>query len=161
MKHASVGLQHYWQVDPKDRGRGAIEYSSSGVIFVSTTPLTGCRSTCFTPAPSLVLSILDNIQHHFMVISTLDASLPALEDLIPLVHAVPLPKKVGPPLTRDIRRDILLLRELNDYEGEAEYTYISLSERDACKMKSLIGAVLLQSLVAFKLCLIRPGVSLG
>ena len=43
-------------------------------------------------------------------------------------------KKVGPRLTRDIRRDILLLRELNDYEDEVEYTYISLSERDACKM---------------------------
>ena len=71
------------------------------------------------PAFSLVLSNLDNIQHHFMAISTLDASLPALEDLITLVHAVPLPKS-GPRLTRDIRRDILLLRELNDYEDEVE-----------------------------------------
>jgi hypothetical protein len=44
-------------------------------------------------------------------------------------------KKVGPRLSRDIRRDILLLRELIDYEDEVEYTYISLSERDACKMK--------------------------
>ena len=44
-------------------------------------------------------------------------------------------KKVSPRLTRDIQRDILLLRELNDYEDEADYTYISLSERDACKMK--------------------------
>jgi hypothetical protein len=43
-------------------------------------------------------------------------------------------KKVGPRLSRDIRRDILLLRELIDYEDEVEYTYISLSERDACKM---------------------------
>jgi len=43
-------------------------------------------------------------------------------------------KKVGPRLTRDIRHDILLLRELNDHEDEVEYTYISLSERDACKM---------------------------
>ena len=34
----------------------------------------------------------------------------------------------------NVRRDILLLRELNDYEDEVEYTYISLSERDACKM---------------------------
>src|SRR6202044_336633 len=49
-------------------------------------------------------------------------------------------KKVGPRLTHDIRRDILLLRELNDYEDEVEYTYISLSERVACKMKSLIDA---------------------
>jgi hypothetical protein len=92
------------------------------------------------PALSLILSILDNIQHHFMAISTLDASLPALEDLFTLVHAVPLPKKVGPRLTRDIRRDILRLRELNDYEDEVEYTYISLSERDSCKMKALIDA---------------------
>jgi hypothetical protein len=42
---------------------------------------------------------------------------------------------VGPRLSRDIRRDILLLRELIDYKDEVEYTYISLSERDACKMK--------------------------
>src|SRR5271170_5264754 len=45
-------------------------------------------------------------------------------------------KKVNPRLTRDI----LLLRELNDYENEVEYTYISFSKRDACKMKSLIDA---------------------
>jgi hypothetical protein len=68
-----------------------------------------------------------------MAISTLDASLPALEDLITCPRRSP-SKKVGPPLTRDIRRDILLLRELNDYEDEVEYTYISLSETDACKM---------------------------
>jgi hypothetical protein len=43
-------------------------------------------------------------------------------------------KKVGPRLTRDFRRDILLLRELIDYEDEVEHTYISLTERDACKM---------------------------
>src|ERR1700727_196400 len=49
-------------------------------------------------------------------------------------------KKVGPRLTRDIRRDILPLRELNDYEDEVEYTYISLSERDSCKMKAPIDA---------------------
>src|ERR1700733_4971242 len=65
----------------------------SRVIFISTTPRTGCRSACFMPALSLVLSISDNIQHHFMAISTLDASLPALEDLITLTHAVPLPKR--------------------------------------------------------------------
>src|SRR5271168_40764 len=135
MKHASVGLQHYWQVDPKDRGKGAIEYSSSGVIFVSTTPLTGCRSTCFTPAPSLVLSILDNIQHHFMVISTLDASLPALEDLITLVHAIPLPKKSA-------RRSLAISDKIfYSYANsmitrtrQNIHTYISLSERDACKV---------------------------
>ena len=79
------------------------------------------------PALSLVLSISDNIQHHFRTISTLDAPLPALEDLITLVHAVPLPKS-GPRLTRDIRRDILLLRELNDYEDEVEYTYERIAE---------------------------------
>jgi hypothetical protein len=43
-------------------------------------------------------------------------------------------KRVGPQLIRDFRRDILLLCELNDYEDEVEHTYISLSERDACKM---------------------------
>jgi hypothetical protein len=47
------------------------------------------------PALSLILSISDNIQHHFMAISTLDASLPALEDLITLIHAVPLPKRLA------------------------------------------------------------------
>jgi len=81
-----------------------------------------------------VLSILDNIQHHFMAISTLDASLPALEDVISLVDAVPLPKRSVHGSLANVRRDILLLRELNDYEDEVEYTYISLSERDACKM---------------------------
>jgi len=69
-----------------------------------------------------------------MAISPLDASLPALEDLITLVHDVPLPKRSARGLTRNIRRDILLLRELNDYEDEVEDTYISLGERDACKM---------------------------
>jgi hypothetical protein len=54
------------------------------------------------PATSLVLSILSNIQHHFMAISILGASLPAVEDLITLAHIVPFPKKVGPRLTRDI-----------------------------------------------------------
>jgi hypothetical protein len=42
--------------------------------------------------------------------------------------------KSGPRLTRGIRRDILLLHELNDYEDEVEYTYISLTERDACEI---------------------------
>jgi hypothetical protein len=55
-----------------------------------------------------------------MALSTPNASLPALEDLIALVHAVPLPKKAGPSLSRDIRRDNLLLRELNDDVDEVE-----------------------------------------
>jgi hypothetical protein len=70
------------------------DYSSSRVIFVSTTPRTVSLSMLHA-ALSLVLSILDNIQHRFMAISTLDASLPALEDLIALVHVVPLPKRVS------------------------------------------------------------------
>jgi hypothetical protein len=41
----------------------------------------------------------------------------------------PAKKKIGPRLTRDIRRDILLLRELNDYdEDETEYTYECIAE---------------------------------
>ena len=55
-----------------------------------------------------------------MAISTPNASLPALEDLIALVRAVSLPKKDALWLSRDIRRDNLLLRELNDYEDEVE-----------------------------------------
>ena len=35
---------------------------------------------------------------------------------------------MGPRLSRDIRRDILLLRELNDYEDEVEYTYERMAE---------------------------------
>ena len=38
------------------------------------------------------------------------------------------PKKTGPRLTRDTRRDILLLREFNDHENEAEYTYKRIVE---------------------------------
>jgi hypothetical protein len=66
-------------------------------------------------------------QHHFMALSTLNPPLPALEDLITLTPR-PAKKKIGPRLTRDIRRDILLLRELNDYEDEAEYTYERIAE---------------------------------
>jgi hypothetical protein len=80
------------------------------------------------PALSLVLSILDDIQHHFMAISTLDAYLPAVEDLYYSHQRRSPSKMVSPRLTCDIRR------ELNDYEDEVKYTYISLSERDACKM---------------------------
>jgi hypothetical protein len=63
-----------------------------------------------------------------MALSTLNPSLPALEDLITLTPRPLPPKKIGPRLTRDIRRDILLLRELNDYEDEIEYTYERIGE---------------------------------
>jgi hypothetical protein len=56
-------------------------------------------------------------------LSTLHASLPALEDLITLTPCRSSSKIVSPRLTRDIRRDILLLRELSDYENEVEYMY--------------------------------------
>jgi hypothetical protein len=78
--------------------------------------------------PAYVLSILHNIQHHFMALSILNASLPALEDLITLTSRRSPSTKVGPRLTRDIRRDILLLRELNDYEDEVEYAYECIAE---------------------------------
>jgi len=58
-----------------------------------------------------------------MALSTLN---PSLGDLI-----VPPPdpsKKIGQRLTRDIRRDILLLRELNDLEDGIEYTYERIAE---------------------------------
>ena len=51
-----------------------------------------------------------------MALSTLNPLLPALEDLITLTPRRAPPKKIGPRLTRGIRRDILLLRELDDYE---------------------------------------------
>jgi hypothetical protein len=72
-----------------------------------------------------------------MALSILNASLPAPDDLITLTQRRSPSKKVGPRLSREIRRDILLLRELNDYEDEVEYTYeriARISERDACKM---------------------------
>jgi hypothetical protein len=65
-------------------------------------------------------------QHHFMALSTLNPPLPALEDLITLTPR-PAKKKIGPRLIRDIRRDILLLRELNDYD-EPKYTYERIAE---------------------------------
>jgi hypothetical protein len=65
-----------------------------------------------------------------MSLSTLNPPLPALEDLIPLTPRppqltpkIPTKKKLGPRLSRDIRRDILLLRELNDNDDEIEYIY--------------------------------------
>jgi Transposase len=68
--------------------------------------------------------------HHLMSLSTLNPPLPALEDLITLTPQSPQPiprtptkKKLGPRLSRDIRRDILLLRELNDNNDEIEFTY--------------------------------------
>jgi hypothetical protein len=75
-----------------------------------------------------VLSILQNIQHHFMALSVLNASLPAPDDLITLTQRRSPSKKVGPQFSRDIRRDILLLRELNDYKDEVEYTYERIAE---------------------------------
>jgi hypothetical protein len=66
-----------------------------------------------------------------MALSTLNPPLPTLEDLLTLTPPRPPPKKVGPRLTRDIRRDILLLRDLNDYnnyENEVEYTYKRIAE---------------------------------
>jgi hypothetical protein len=62
-----------------------------------------------------------------MALSTLNPPLPALEDLITLTPR-PAKKKIGPRLTRDIRRDILLLREFNDYEDEPEYTYERITD---------------------------------
>jgi hypothetical protein len=65
-----------------------------------------------------------------MSLSTLNPPLQALEDLITLTPQPPQPipktptkKKLGPRLSRDIRRDILLLRELNDNDDEIEFTY--------------------------------------
>jgi len=60
---------------------------------VSVLPVSKIAEPFVMPALSLVLSILDNIQHQLTGISTLDTSLPALDDLITLVHAVPLPKR--------------------------------------------------------------------
>ena len=75
------------------------------------------------PALSLVLSILDNIQHHFMAISTLDTSLPALEELFTLAHTVPFQKGQPAAHSRYPTR-YFTLRELNDYEDEVEiYVY--------------------------------------
>jgi hypothetical protein len=63
-----------------------------------------------------------------MALFTLNPPLSALEDLITLTSRRSTPKKIGPRLTRDIRRDILLLRELNNYENEAEYTYERIAQ---------------------------------
>jgi hypothetical protein len=65
-----------------------------------------------------------------MALSTLNPPLPAVEDLTAPTPRPPQPtpktptkKKLGPRLSRDIRRDILLLRELNDNDDEIECTY--------------------------------------
>jgi len=63
-----------------------------------------------------------------MALSTLNPPLPALEDLITLTPRRTPKKKIGPRLTRDIRRNILLLRELNAYEDEPEYTCKRIAE---------------------------------
>jgi hypothetical protein len=63
-----------------------------------------------------------------MAISALDTSLPASRRSYCSCPRRSTSKKVGPRLSRDIRRELI------DYEDEVEYTYISLSERDACKM---------------------------
>ena len=63
-----------------------------------------------------------------MALSMLNASLPAPDDLITLPQRRSPSKKVGPRLSRKIRRDILLLCELNDYEDEVEYTYERIAE---------------------------------
>ena len=67
-------------------------------------------------------------EYHSTALSTLNPPSPALEDLITLTPPRPSKKKIGPQLTRDIRRDILLLRDLNDYEDEPEYTYKRIAE---------------------------------
>ena len=50
----------------------------------------------------------------------------------------PTRKSLGPRLSRDIRRDILLLRELNDNDDEIEYTY----ERIAALLSNLHGRLI-------------------
>jgi hypothetical protein len=62
-----------------------------------------------------------------MALSILNPPLPALEDLITLTPR-PAKKKISPQLTRDIRRDILLLRELDDYEDEPKFPYERIAE---------------------------------
>jgi hypothetical protein len=54
-----------------------------------------------------------------MAVSTLDASLPALEDLITLLDVVPLPKSWPAAHSRYLTR-YLPLYELDDYEDEVE-----------------------------------------
>jgi hypothetical protein len=62
-----------------------------------------------------------------MAISTLDASLPSLQDLFTLVHAVPLLKRSP----RGLLAIFYPYAKLNDYEDEVEYTYISCQELGA------------------------------
>jgi hypothetical protein len=59
-----------------------------------------------------------------MALSTLNPPVSALEDLI-ILTLRPAKNKIGPRLTRNIRRDILLLRDFNNYDGnEIEYIYV-------------------------------------
>jgi hypothetical protein len=51
-------------------------------------------------------AVYTKFKYHFMALSTLNPPLPALEDLITLTPHHPPKKKIGPQLTRDIRRDI-------------------------------------------------------
>jgi hypothetical protein len=63
-----------------------------------------------------------------MILFTLNPSVSALEDLIILTPR-PTKKKIGPRFTRNIRRDILLLRDLNNYDGdEIKYTYEHIAD---------------------------------
>jgi hypothetical protein len=90
-----------------------------------------------------------------MALSTLNAPLPGLEDLVAPTPCAPSPPKpisktpskniIGPRLSRDIRRDILLLRELNDYEDEIEYTY----ERIAAVLSHRHGRTVTQRAVQY------------
>jgi len=101
-------------------------YSSSRVIFVKHDAIDKRGRSMLL---AYDLTRLDHCtQHHFMAPSSLSPPLPALEDLIALTPRRSSPKKIGPRLTRDIRRDILLLCELNDYEDESEYTYKRITE---------------------------------
>jgi hypothetical protein len=79
-----------------------------------------------------------------MALSTLNPPLPALEDLITLTPR-PAKKKIGPRLTRDIRRDTLLLRKLNDYDGdEAEYTCERIAELLSKRHRRTITQIYMQ-----------------
>jgi hypothetical protein len=63
-----------------------------------------------------------------MALFTPNLLLLALADLITLALRRSSSKKIGPRLIRDIRRDILLLCELNDYEDRVEYMYERIAE---------------------------------
>jgi hypothetical protein len=98
------------------------------------------------------------LTHHPMALSTLNASLPPLKDLIALTPRPPSPPKTPPipkippkktnyrpQLLRDIRRDILLLRKLNDYDNKIEYTY----ERIAAVLSYRHGRIVTERAVQY------------